>query len=310
MKHFDVVGLGYCAVDYLGIVPRYPEIDVKIELLDFVKQGGGIIATAMAAVGRLGGRASYIGKVGDDEFDKFIIEELKKDCVDTCQVIVQPGGSSQFAFVVIDQATGKRTIFWTSSGLMLEPEEVRREDVIAGKVLQVDAHHCRAAIRAADWANEAGVPVVMDAGSLREGSEELTERTDFLIASALFARELIGEDDPEKAARLIFTGKRKLSAVTLGEKGCVYVTDEGAFRQSAFEVEVVDTTGAGDVFHGAFSFGLAKGWPYREIVEFASAVAAIKCTKLGGRTGIPTLPQAVEFLCARSASGFWKSLTL
>ena len=305
MKPFDVVGLGYCAVDYLGIVPRYPELDEKIGMLEFSKQGGGITATAMATVGRLGGRASYIGKVGDDDLAKFILTELHKDGVDTGRVAVQAGASSQLSFVVVDRASGKRTIFWTSSDLILEPQEIRREDILAGKVLQVDAHHPAAAIQAATWANEADIPVVMDAGTLREGSKELVERTDALIASALFARQFTGEDYPEVAARLMFGGRRKIAAVTLGDKGCVYVTAEGTFHQPAFEVDVVDTTGAGDVFHGAFSFGLARGRPYGEIIEFASAVAAIKCTKLGGRAGIPTLDQALDFLRTRSANDLW-----
>ena len=302
MERFDVVGLGYCAVDYLGIVPRYPGLDEKVRLTEFARQGGGLVATAMAAVGRLGGRTSYIGKVGDDDFGRFTIAELQKDGVDTTPVVIQPGASTQFAFIAVDQATGKRTIFWTTSGIMLEPEEIRREDVIAGKVLQVDAHYPLAAIRATAWANEAGIPVVMDAGTLREGSHELAERTDYLITSALFAKQFTGEDDPEKAARAMFTGRRKLSVVTMGDKGCVCVTEEGAFHQPAFEVEVVDTTGAGDVFHGAFSFGLAKGWPVREIIEFASAVAALKCTKLGGRAGIPTYQQTLDFIRDRITS--------
>ena len=299
MQTYDVVGVGYCAVDYLGIVPRYPNVDEKMGMTEFIRQGGGIMATAMAAVGRLGGRARYIGKIGDDDFGKFIISELQKEGVDTSRVVIQPGASSQFSFVVVDGVTGKRTIFWTSSGIEFGASEIRREDILAGKVLQVDAHHPSAAIQAATWANEAGIPVVLDAGSLREGSAELVERTDALMVSTLFARQFTGEDDPERAARAMFGGRRRIAGVTLGERGCVYVTEDGLFHQPAFEVEVVDTTGAGDVFHGAFSFGLAKGWPYPRIVEFASAVAAIKCTKLGGRTGIPTYAEAVSFLQAR-----------
>ena len=302
-KPFDVVGVGYCAVDYLGIVPRFPEVDEKIFMEEFTRQGGGITATAMATVGRLGGQASYIGKVGDDDFGRFIIAELEKDGVHTDSMIIQPGASSQFSFVVVDKPSGKRTIFWTYSGIRFEASELRREDVLAGKVVHVDAHHPSAAIQAASWANEAGIPVVMDAGSVREGSKELVERADCLIASSLFARQFIGEEDPEKAARMMFrqgspelVEGRKISVVTMGEKGSVYVTEEGTFYQPAFEVEVVDTTGAGDVFHGAFSFGLSKDWPFPRIIEFASAVAALKCTKLGGRAGIPTLEQALAFL--------------
>ena len=296
VKPFDVVGVGYCAVDYLGIVPRFPEVDEKILMEEFTRQGGGITATAMATVGRLGGRASYIGKVGDDDFGRFIIAELEKDGVHTGSMVVQPGASSQFSFVVVDKPSGKRTIFWTHSDIRFEGSELRREDIVSGKVVHVDAHHPSAAIQAAAWANEAGIPVVMDAGSVREGSKELVERADCLIASSLFVRQFTGQDDPETAARMMFNGRRRISVVTMGEKGSVYVTEEGLFHQPAFEVKVVDTTGAGDVFHGAFSFGLSKGWEFAEIIRFASAVAALKCTKLGGRAGIPTLKQTLDFL--------------
>lgn len=308
MKPFDVVGVGYCAVDYLGIVPRYPGLDEKVRLAEFTKQGGGLVATAMATVGRLGGRASYIGKVGDDDFGEFTIRELHKDSVDTSHVVVQPDAVSQFAFIAVDQETGKRTIFWTPSGVMLEPGEIRREDILAGGVLHLDAHYPHAALQAATWANEAGIPVVMDAGTMREGSAEIAARTDALITSALYARQATGQDDPERAAVMMFDSRKIVSAVTLGGQGCVYVTKDGTFHQPAFEVDVVDTNGAGDVFHGAFSFGLAKGWPIPQIMEFASAVAALKCTKLGGRAGIPSFPSAVEFLLDRSANQFWHSV--
>jgi sulfofructose kinase len=301
MSEFDVVGVGYCAVDYLGIVPKYPAVDEKVRIAEFSVQGGGLIATAMVAVKRLGARALYIGKVGGDDFGRFIIAELQKESLDTSRVVVDPKGTSQFAFIAIDRDTGKRTIFWTPSGVMLEPEEIGKEDILAGKVLQVDSHYPRAALQAALWANEAGIPVVMDAGTMRDGSAEIAEKTDALITSTPYARHFTGQDDPERAARMMFNERRLVSAVTLGDKGCVYVTKDGTFHQPAFKVDVVDTTGCGDVFHGAFSFGLAKGWPIPQIMEFAAAVAAMKCTKLGGRAGIPTYAQAVDSLRARGS---------
>lgn len=310
MEPFDIIGIGYSAVDYLGIVPRYPELDEKMELLEFSKQGGGPAATAMATVGRLGGRASYVGKVGDDDFGRFMLDELAKDGIDTDHVVVQRGAASQFSFIVVDRETGKRTIFWTRSDIAsLLPEELDRAHILSTRVLHVDGHDVPAAISAAGWANEAGIPVVYDAGSVRDRSDQLVARTDFLVASKRFAGQFTGEEDAEKAARLMLGGRRKLAAVTLGEDGCVYATTEGTFRRPAFEVDVADTTGAGDVFHGAFSYALSREWPHAEIVEFASAAAALKCTKLGGRAGIPTLSQALDFLRTRSASALWTNLS-
>ena len=306
---YDVVGVGYCAVDYLGIVPRYADLDTKMEMSPFIKQGGGPAATAMVTVARLGGRASYVGKVGDDDFGRFMLDQLALEGVDTSQVGIEPGAESQFAFIVVDGETGKRTIYWTRSGVpSLRPDEVKREHILSAKVLLVDGHDIQAAIEAAGWANEAGIPVVYDAGTARENTDLQFERTNYLAASRLFASAFTGENDPEKAARAMLGGRRKLSAVTLGDEGCVYATSDGLFHQPAFKVDTVDTTGAGDVFHGALAFGVLRDWPIPEIVEFASAVAAMKCTALGGRTAIPTLPQALTFLRERSANPFWKRL--
>lgn len=309
---FDVVGLGYCALDYLCVVENYPELDEKVGMRDFVIQGGGITATAMAAVGRLGGRARFIGKVGDDDFGGRILSGLEEEGVDISRVLVQPGGTSQFSFVVVHRRTGKRTIFAHGGTARFEPGEISREDVLCARVLQVDAHHFAPAVLAASWAREAGIPVVMDAGSLREGSEELVRHVDHLIASELFARQFVGSEEALSSAREFLESeheKRTLTAVTLGPLGCIYACKDGIIHQPAFEVEIVDTTGAGDVFHGAFSFGLSRGWHYPEIVEFASAVAALKCTKLGGRAGIPTFLEALGFLRSRSANPFWHALT-
>ena len=295
MKKFDVVGVGYCNVDYLGIVSRYPRIDEKVRLQDFVRQGGGVTATAMAAVGRLGGRARLITKVGDDDFGTFSINELVKDGVDVDRVLIEPGKVSQFSFIAVSKRSGKRTIFWSPSDIQMSAEEIQRDDILDAKVLHVDAHHPKAALQAAFWAQEAGIPVVIDAGTLRDGSIEIAEHASHLITSRLFAKQYTGTDDPEDSVRSMLAG-RQLAAVTLGKNGCVYTTFDGIFHQPAFKVKVVDTTGAGDVFHGAFSFGLSEGWDVHRIITFASAVAALKCTKLGGRAGIPTFSEVSAFL--------------
>ena len=306
MQSFDVVGVGQCTLDYLGIVDRYPRIDEKTVTSNFRIQGGGITATAMVTVARLGGQASYIGKVSDDDFGKSIIAGLEQDGVFTGDMVIQPGDFSPFSYIIVDRQSGKRTIIHTTGDFQLEAADIRREHIQSSRVLHVDAHHPRGALQAAIWANETGIPVVMDAGSIRDGSLEIADHTDCLIVSQQFVQELTGLDDPVQATHKFIesnNGKRALSAVTMGERGCLFVTGEGIFHQPAFSVEVVDTTGAGDVFHGAFSFGLSLGWTYRKIIEFAAAVSALKCTKLGGRTGIPSYDQVMRFLATRFESG-------
>lgn len=299
---YDIVGLGYSAVDYLGIAPAYPALDAKVELEELSVEGGGVVATAMVAAARLGAKVSYIGAMGDDPFGSFALSELRREGVDTGGVVIRPGASSPFSLIVIDRPSGKRNIFWSRSGLVpLSPQEIDREHILSGKVLHLDNHEPAAAIEAAGWAKEAGITVLIDAGSVRPGVRELLGHVDVLVASHRFAQEYAGEGDAMAAARAMLKGRIRISVVTNGEHGCACATADESFEVPSFKVDVVDTTGAGDVFHGAFSFGLARGWDVRTTATFASAVAAIKCTRLGGRQGIPTFEQAVSFLSEHGA---------
>jgi len=293
---YDVVGIGYAAVDYLGVVPRYPALDEKLQMLEFSKQGGGVVATAMVALSRLGAKAAYVGKVGGDDFGRFTVAELEAEGVDIGGVVVAPGDESRFSFIIVDKATGKRTIIWKTLEAPLREDEIDRTHVLSGRIIHLDGHEPEAGLAAAKWANEADIPVSLDAGSVRPGIDELIRRVDILITSSLFAVDYTGETDPMAAARKMLCGRTRIAGVTAGEHGCFCTDGMVEEHVPAFKVDVVDTTGAGDVFHGAFVYAQLQGWDLRRAAQFASAVAAIKCTKLGGRAGIPTLPQAMEFL--------------
>ena len=311
---FDVVGLGCSALDYLGVVPRCPRLDEKIEMLNFTRQGGGPVATALVALSRLGASTSYVGKVGDDEAGKFILREFEKEGVDTSGVVIEKGASSLVAFCVAEKNTGKRTIFWhrgTCSGL--DPRELNKQLILSAKFLHLDGHEIRAAIEAAKWAKAKkidpvrhvdrtksnGVKVVLDPDLNLPEMEELVKLTDILIAPSNFARDFTKEEDYSKAAEKLFALGPEVVVITLGEKGCLCRSGKGMFTKPAFRVKVVDTTGAGDVFHGAFVYGLLRGWDLEKTAEFSNAASAIKCTKLGGRAGIPTLKQVEDFLASR-----------
>jgi len=294
---FDIISLGYSAVDYIAVVPRLPEIDTKILMEDFTRQGGGPAATAAVTAARLGGKSAFVGVMGDDDFSEFMLRELGKENVDTSHVVRCPGASSQFSFIMVDKTTGKRTIVWTRSDVPpLETDQLDRDFISSCKVLHLDRHEPRAGIQAAQWVHEAGGIVCMDAGTFVPGLTDLLPLVDVLIASHAFAQDATGLTDPAECARALLD-KRRIAGVTWGEKGSWFATSDGAqFHVPAFEVDVIDTTGAGDVFHGAFAFGLAKGWEAERCARFASAVAALKCTKLGGRAGIPTRNEAEALL--------------
>lgn len=292
----DIITLGYSAFDYLAIVPRMPEQDTKLVIEELVKQGGGPAATAAATAARLGARTAFIGQIGDDDLGDFMLREFDKDGVDTSRV-VRCHGASQFSFIIVDKSTGKRTILWTRSDVpTLAPDQLDRDFIQSCKLLHIDRHEVRASIEAAKWVHEAGGIVSMDAGTYDPKVNELLPLIDVLITPYAFARDATGESEPAACARALL-GSRRIAGVTNGDQGSWFATSRGQrFHVPAFKVHVVDTTGAGDVFHGAFAFALVQGWDAERCARFASAVAALKCTKLGGRTGIPTLDEAESLL--------------
>ncbi len=304
---FDVVGLGCSCLDFFGVVPHIPGLDEEIEMLESTQQGGGEVATALVTLAKLGATVAYIGKIGDDPVGYFIKHEFDHYGVDTSHMIVEPGASSLASMVMVDQATGKRTIVGDKpTASELQPSEVQPGVIEKAKYLHLDGTFRQAVLDAARRARSAGVTVVLDADVMAydQDVDRLIELTNILIPSKGFAERFTGTDDPERAIGTMRSYGPAVVALTLGEEGSVCYADGRLFHTPAFTVDVVDTTGAGDVFHGAFIFGMLRDWPFEKAATFASAVAAMKCRKLGGRLGIPTLPEALAFLKDRNAESF------
>ncbi len=296
-KQFDVVGIGYTALDYLGAVPHLPSENTKLEVRNFTIQGGGPTATAMVALRRLGLSVSYIGKVGDDGFGARMLEELRSEDVDVSSVVVEAGATSQFAFIMVDEKTASRTILWTRGSVSrLAASEVNLDLIAWAKGLLIDDLEPEAALVAAREARARSIPVLIDAGSLREGVRELLPLCDYIIASELFAEQISGSVKLGEQLAAIRAFGPSVSVVTLGEKGCAALVENRVVEVGGFKAKAVDTTGAGDVFHGAFLFAVLKGWDVLQACTFSNAVAALKCRKLGGRAGIPALPEALAFI--------------
>ena len=291
-----ITGIGYCGMDYLCIVPYVP-LDDKVEMVKSLVQGGGPAVTAIVAAARLGARTVFGGAVGDDERGARILAGLKEEGVDTRGVKVRPRARSPAGICWIEQKSGWRSIAWThGTARPLAPREIDRGTILRSDVLHLDGHQTRAAIAAARIARRHGVAVSLDAGTIVPGIEELLALSDIVIASAEFARRHTGEARPEAAVRKLFSAGRRFSAVTLGPAGALGFDGSLLLRCPAFEVGVVDTTGAGDVYHGAFAFAFASGKPWPECMRFAAAVAALKCTRFGGRTGIPDFKTTEKFM--------------
>ena len=305
LKKIQVIGLGQACVDYLGTLPSYPREDSKAELTGLQMQCGGPASTALVTLSRLGIPTSFLGSISDDPSGLRIIENLKDENVDVSCLKVTPGHTSQFAFIAVAEKMGKRTIFWHRGSVPhLEPKDVDIALFSKAKILHLDGLMIEASIEAATQAKALGMTVVLDAGTMREGSKKLVALVDILIASETFATPLVGvEAINETALRALHGLGPKQVIITLGQKGSIGLNDRRVFRQEAFRGRVKDTTGAGDVYHGAYVYGLLQGWDMPRCMRFASATAALKCKKTGAQNGIPDLKTVHEFLKTHESNG-------
>ena len=296
--------LGLNSIDYVALVPEFPGRNAKQRLDEFVRRPGGQMATAAAVCARLGWRARYIGSFGDDELAEIGRASLTGEGVDVSGAWNVPGATSQFAVVIVDRTTGERTVLWNRHpGLKIAPSQVSREAVTMGRMLLVDCHETAAATQAARFAREAGIPTVVDVEKVRNGIHELLSSIDAIIAAEPFPPALTGYTEHGKAlAAMAAEFKAPLVAVTLGEEGSLALCGGREFRTPAFPVDCVDSTGAGDAFHGGFVAACLRteGGDVESIMAYANAVAALNCRGLGARGGMPDAGEVQAMLMARS----------
>jgi ribokinase len=292
----QVVGVGQCSLDILGQVDRYPELDQKVELSSLLIQGGGPVATALVTLARLGVPVAMAGATGDDEFGRQIRCGLEKENVDCTRLIHAPGSASQIAFIAVDDA-GHRNIFWHRGDVSPTiPDSLADLLPDGARILHLDGLHLDVAVAAAELARTRDVTTVLDAGTLRPGMTSLLPLIDHLVVSARFARQILPGEDAAALSHLAGYGARAVT-ITGGKSGSLSMGADGRiFHQPAFTVDVVDTTGCGDVFHGGYIYGLLQEWSLPEIVRFAAACAALKTRAMGGRTAIPRLLEVQDFL--------------
>jgi sulfofructose kinase len=294
LKKVDVVGLGLNATDTVIVVRDFPPLGGKERVVSVSRQAGGQVATALVTCQRLGLRARYVGKVGDDDKGAFQLASLRREGLDTTFTKVAKGAINQLGYIIVDQATGERTVFWDrDKRLVVRPVEINKEAIQTARVLHLDGCDVEACLRAARWAREAGVVVVADLDTAYKKVETLFPFIDYLIASTNFLPTLTGEADPFRVlAHMAEEFGMKAPGMTLGRDGAL-VYWQGRFIYSpGFVVETVDTTGAGDVFHGAIVYGLVKGWPMERMLDFSNAMAGLNCTAMGARGGIKSQAEA------------------
>ncbi len=292
-----VLGIGQCSWDYLALVDSFPASDTKAEVSDWQEQGGGPVATALVTLARLGVPCDFHGVVGDDQEGEKIRKSLSSEGVGIPCLVTRLNALSQKAFIAIEKSSAKRTIFWERpSGPPLSPEELPESLFNGCSFLLLDGLMSEVSLFAANRARTLGIPVMLDAGKVRPGMLEIAGLCDYLVASEQFARDLGWDGNPagfqDNAKRL----GAAVITITLGGQGSITYRGSEIIETPAFQVDALDTTGAGDVFHGAYIFGLLRGLNLADTILFASAVAALKCRQIGGRIGIPDRSEALQFL--------------
>src|SRR5436190_21350511 len=300
-ERWDVVCVGANSVDFVNLLPGYPQpfgSFAKVQIRDRRVLCGGQTATAICTCASLGLRSKYVGVSGTDENGRRIRTELTQRDVDITDLIIRDA-ENQFAVILVDETTGERIVLWDRDDkLRLRDRELPVEALTATRVVHVDDVDDDAAIRAARIGREAGAIVTSDI-------DRLTPRTEELVASvthAIFAQHvpayLTGVNDMEQALRKLRKTHGHVLCVTLGDQGAMALEGDRLYHEPAFKVHAVDTTGAGDVFRGGFIYALLQGQPIDQALRTANAAAAVSCTRLGALNGVPTLDEVRELMAA------------
>ncbi len=296
----DIVGVGLNATDTIIELPSFPSLDSKLEISSTQILPGGQVATAIIACAYWGLRTRYVGKIGDDTAGELHRKEFAKAGVHA-HLICVPNCPSQSSYILIDQRSGERTILWQrNQRLALQPDDLQPELIVNAKLLHVDGHDGHAAAVAARWARKANIPVTADFDNLYHGADELLAATDYAMVSREFPFRITGETDLFKSLPILQQRYGcRVTGATLGQDGALAWDGKRFWYAPAYRVSAVDTTGAGDIFHAAFAFGILKGWALDRLLDFSCAAAGLNCTGLGARGGIRSLEE-IETLIRNS----------
>lgn len=302
MKAWDAIGVGLAVRDVSVLLDRYPRSDEKIRAREFHESGGGPVPTALVTLSRLGRRTALSALVGDDSVGQFILAGLEKENVDTRAVAVRREFPSPTSVILVEN--GRRTILEAPDAVdfPIVWEDVRKLPLEDTSSLLIDARVAEVQLKAASIARKAGALVVLDCGHPREGVEELFAETDIAILSHTYPRALYGKDFDMKKfleelrSRLPQSGPA-IAGITLGADGCALLSrDQDYFALDARPVEALDTTGAGDVFHGAFVHAFLETGSVPKSARFANAAAGFKCAGMTGRSSIPSAEELWNYL--------------
>ena len=292
----DLVGVGLNATDTLIPLSSYPERGSKTQYSSVSVMPGGQTASAVVACQCWGLTTRYVGRLGNDDAGRLHRREFARTGVDA-RVVEVPGAASPQSLIVVDGG-GERTVLCRrDERLLLQPSDLNREWIVYAQALHVDGYETAAATQAARWAREADIPVIADLDEIYPGVEDLLENVDYAIVSRDFPGLLTGEHNLERALkRMQQRFGCRVAAATLGQDGVLAWDGKRSYLHAAYRVPVVDTTGAGDIFHAGFIYGLLQGWTLERQFDFACAAAALNCTCSGARGGIRTVAEVEKLM--------------
>ena len=296
-KAVDVLCAGFACYDLIFSVERQPGPDEKVFAEQLYECGGGPAANAALAAARLGAQCAFAGYLGDDLYGRKHLQEFKFDGVETD--LVCTGETPTPLSVILVKPDGQRTVVNYKGATEPLASDAIELDRYQPRVMLFDGHQPHISEKLIQKASGNGIVTMLDAGSLHPGTEFLAQVVDYVVASERFAQQISGQSDLAVAARKLHRDGATV-VITQGADGLVWQTDSDSGYLAAFEVDAVDTTGAGDAFHGAFAAGLAVRMPWHSLLSYASAAAALCCLKYGARTGMPHHEEVSNFLARHS----------
>lgn len=300
--HFDVAGFGSATLDYVCLVGSIANYNQSIFITDVKFFGGGCVPTALVALQRLGRKSAFVSLLGDDWIGKEIIKDLEHEGIYCDETKLMRDESSPFSFIQVNRKLGERAIaFYPGASRLIRFDESVKELIRRSEILLVDGFTPAEDLKAAKFAHKNRKKVMLDANIILDGTKELLPYIDYLITSKAFLFEYSEVENVSFSLKKVYDDlKPEILVTTLGAEGSAGVIDSEIVYVKTFDdVKVVDTTGAGDVYHGAFLFGIMNKWDIKDIMIFSSAVSSIKCKSYGGRTSIPDYKTTMNFLKER-----------
>lgn len=284
---YDVIGVGANSVDLVYRLPEYPHV-AKLPMADHEVFFGGQVTTALTTCVAMGLRAAYIGTFGSDSRATGMRQELARLGIDTTHAVVRQA-ANPCAVVVLANPNGERIVLWRRDPeVALRPSDVDGDAIRSARLLHVDDVDREASIEAATVARERRLPVTSDIERTDAGALDMVEAVTVPIFAQHVPAALTGEAEPARALKALRRPQHTMLCVTLGARGAMLVEGDTVHVAPGLPLTTVDTTGAGDVFRGAFICAMLRGDAPRDILRFANAAAALSCTKVGAMASVPT----------------------